>query len=153
MKTTQICTGSASTTLNRVRIKHDNAEQWLVHSDTPEQAILVVSKICNELPVEHFFIAGVTVEEKQLRGGIEVLVMARPKPWRGITRLDQGRVHTWFIRGYRNGIIHTASFPDGKYAGSPEAAFMAAQKYRDRLYSRLATVKNCVAPAFKKKKR
>lgn len=144
MKTTEIYTGSSVPTSYRIRIRGDHKDQWLVHAESPEKAIAIVSKECGGLPVESFFIAGVNVEFRRLRGNppVAVIVSDPPEDWRGISRVDTDRAHAWFLRGYKNGIVHRASFPDKRY-GSPEASLDAARKYRERLYSRLEKAPIC----------
>ena len=138
MKTTEIYTGSSSPTSYRIRIRGEHKDQWLVHAESPEKAVALVSKECGGLPVESFFVAGVNIETKRLHGNppVAVIVNWPPEDWRGISRVDTDRAHAWFLRGYKNGTIHRASFPDRRY-GSPEASLDAARKYRERLYSRL----------------
>lgn len=58
---------------------------------------------------------------------------------KGISRIDSGSTHGWFVRGYKNGKTFPKLFSDGQYC-SKDAAFDAAQLYRDKLFSELAKV-------------
>ncbi len=58
---------------------------------------------------------------------------------KGISRIDSGSTHGWFVRGYRNGKTYSRLFSDLKYGGR-EAAGEAAQAYREELYQKLETI-------------
>jgi len=58
---------------------------------------------------------------------------------KGISRIDSGSTHGWFVRAYRNGKTYSKLFSDGKWQGS-EAALAAARQHRDSLSNRLAQV-------------
>lgn len=60
-------------------------------------------------------------------------------PEKGISRIDSGSTHGWFVRGYRNGQTYSRLFSDGKFGG-PEAALAEAQLYRDKLQEHLENV-------------
>jgi hypothetical protein len=51
---------------------------------------------------------------------------------KGISRIDTGSTHGWFVRGYRNGQTYSRLFSDGK-CGGREEAFEEAVQYRDKL--------------------
>lgn len=55
---------------------------------------------------------------------------------KGISRIDSGSTHGWFVRGYRNGRTYSRLFSDGKCGGG-EAALEAALEFRDKLYAKL----------------
>jgi hypothetical protein len=54
---------------------------------------------------------------------------------KGISRIDSGSTHGWFVRVYREGETHSKMFSDGKYGGK-RAAQKAAREYRED-YERL----------------
>lgn len=58
---------------------------------------------------------------------------------KGISRIDSGSTHGWFVRGYRNGKTYSRLFSDGKF-GSQDAALKEAIAYRDGLHSELDEV-------------
>ncbi len=60
-------------------------------------------------------------------------------PTKGISRIDSGSTHGWFVRGYRNGQTYSRLFSDGKFGGS-EGAFAEALLYRDKLANHLENV-------------
>lgn len=49
---------------------------------------------------------------------------------KGISRMDYGNTHGWFVRVYRDGKVHSKLFSDGVHGGK-EAALKAARKYRN----------------------
>ncbi len=55
---------------------------------------------------------------------------------KGISRIDSGSTHGWFVRGYKNGETHSKLFSDRKSGGKAKAQNLARQ-YRDELYERL----------------
>ncbi|MEM9226619.1 MAG: AP2 domain-containing protein [Verrucomicrobiota bacterium] len=55
---------------------------------------------------------------------------------KGISRIDSGSTHGWFVRGYRNGKTFSKLFSDRK-SGSKGDALEAAVTYRDSLYAEL----------------
>ena len=65
---------------------------------------------------------------------------------KGISRIDSGSTHGWFVRGYRNGVTHSKLFSDRKCGGKGKAQ-KAARQYRDELYAKLEAI-----PKKKKKK-
>ncbi len=58
---------------------------------------------------------------------------------KGISRIDSGSTHGWFVRAYKNGKTYSKLFSDGKWKGSPEA-LIAARQHRDSLSDRLAKI-------------
>ena len=58
---------------------------------------------------------------------------------KGISRVDSGSTHGWFVRGYKNGKTHSKLFSDRKYGGKRKAQNLARQ-YRDELHERLAQI-------------
>lgn len=55
---------------------------------------------------------------------------------KGISRIDSGSTHGWFVRGYKNGKTFSKLFSDLKCGGS-DKAFALAKTYRDKLHSEL----------------
>lgn len=55
---------------------------------------------------------------------------------KGISRLDAGSTHGWFVRGYRNGQTYSRLFSDRKHGGREEALDQA-RAYRDKLWNKL----------------
>lgn len=47
--------------------------------------------------------------------------MARSKANKGISRIDSGSTHGWFVRGYRNGKTYSKLFSDRKCGGKGKA--------------------------------
>ncbi len=60
----------------------------------------------------------------------------RPASMRGISRIDSGNTHGWFVRAYRSGKTHSKFFSDLKNGGKPQALALA-RDYRDQLQSKL----------------
>lgn len=58
---------------------------------------------------------------------------------KGISRIDSGSTHGWFVRAYRNGKTFSKLFSDGKHGGR-EAAFDAASDYRDELHTEIRSL-------------
>ena len=58
---------------------------------------------------------------------------------KGISRIDSGSTHGWFVRGYRNGKTYSRLFSDLKSGGKRKAQQMA-REYRDELYAKLAKI-------------
>lgn len=65
--------------------------------------------------------------------------MARKKANKGISRIDSGSTHGWFVRGYRNGKTYTKLFSDRKCGGKGKAQKLA-KEYRDQLHEMLAAI-------------
>jgi len=65
--------------------------------------------------------------------------MPRKSTNKGISRIDSGSTHGWFVRGYRNGKTHSKLFSDRK-CGGKEAAYEMAKAYREELQVRLGDV-------------
>jgi len=58
------------------------------------------------------------------------------KKYPGISRIDSGATHGWFVRAYRNGKTHSKFFSDLKNKGKGKALALALA-YRDELRARL----------------
>jgi len=58
---------------------------------------------------------------------------------KGISRIDSGSTHGWFVRAYRNGKTYSKLFSDGKWKGS-EPALDAARQHLGSLTDRLAKI-------------
>lgn len=58
---------------------------------------------------------------------------------KGISRIDSGSTHGWFVRGYRNGKTYSKLFSDLK-CGGKEKALEMARAHRDRLHDELDTI-------------
>lgn len=55
---------------------------------------------------------------------------------KGISRIDSGSTHGWFVRGYKNGKTFSKLFSDLKCGGKDDALKMA-REYRDQLHNEL----------------
>lgn len=58
---------------------------------------------------------------------------------KGISRIDSGSTHGWFVRGYKNGKTYSKLFSDLKCGGKKKAQDMA-REYRDKLLTELAAI-------------
>ena len=58
---------------------------------------------------------------------------------KGISRIDSGTTHGWFVRGYRNGKTYPKLFSDRK-CGSKAKAQKLAKAYRDELNEELEKI-------------
>jgi hypothetical protein len=58
---------------------------------------------------------------------------------KGISRIDSGSTHGWFVRAYKNGKTYSKLFSDGKWKGS-DAALAAARQHHEGLQDRLAKI-------------
>jgi len=58
---------------------------------------------------------------------------------KGISRIDSGSTHGWFVRGYKNGRTYSKLFSDMKCGGKRKAQQMA-KEYRDQLHEELAAI-------------
>jgi hypothetical protein len=58
---------------------------------------------------------------------------------KGISRIDSGSTHGWFVRAYKNGKTYSKLFSDGKW-NSTDEALAAARKHREGLYAHLAKI-------------
>jgi hypothetical protein len=58
------------------------------------------------------------------------------KKEKGISRIDSGSTHGWFVRGYRNGKTWSRLFSDIK-CGGREQALAEARAFRDELQEQL----------------
>ena len=65
--------------------------------------------------------------------------MARSKANKGISRIDSGSTHGWFVRGYRNGKIYSRLFSDRKSGGKTKA-LNDAKAFRDELNEKLDSI-------------
>jgi hypothetical protein len=59
----------------------------------------------------------------------------RPTMW-GISRIDSGYTHGWFVRAYKEGRTYSKLFSDSKIGGKNKA-LKAAKEHRDKLFSEL----------------
>ena len=60
---------------------------------------------------------------------------------KGISRIDSGSTHGWFVRGYKNGKTFSKLFSDMK-CGSSEKALELARVYRDKLHAELEKIES-----------
>lgn len=58
---------------------------------------------------------------------------------KGISRIDSGSTHGWFVRGYKNGLTYTKLFSDGKFGGK-KSALDEAVVYRSELVKELEKI-------------
>lgn len=58
---------------------------------------------------------------------------------KGISRIDSGSTHGWFVRGYRNGKTYSKLFSDLKLGGKKKAMDQA-RDYRDNLLKELEKI-------------
>ena len=58
---------------------------------------------------------------------------------KGISRIDSGSTHGWFVRGYKNGKTYSKLFSDLKCGGKRKAQ-KEARQFRDELYEKLAQI-------------
>lgn len=58
---------------------------------------------------------------------------------KGISRIDSGSTHAWFVRGYKNGAVYCKTFSDLKCGGKTKA-LAQAREYRDQLHSELQSM-------------
>lgn len=65
--------------------------------------------------------------------------MAKSKKDKGISRIDSGSTHGWFVRGYRNGKTYSRLFSDLKCGGKRKAQ-QQAREFRDSLHEDLAKI-------------
>lgn len=65
--------------------------------------------------------------------------MAKNKKDKGISRIDSGSTHGWFVRGYRNGKTYSKLFSDKKQGGKNKA-LKAAREYRDSLFEEIQSI-------------
>src|SRR6056300_886240 len=65
--------------------------------------------------------------------------MARSKANKGISRIDSGSTHGWFVGGYRNGKTYSKLFSDRKCGGKGKAQKLA-KEYRDQLTKELEAI-------------
>jgi hypothetical protein len=62
--------------------------------------------------------------------------MGKSKANKGISRIDSGSTHGWFVRGYRNGKTYSKLFSDRKHGGKGKA-LQKAKAHRDELNQEL----------------
>lgn len=55
---------------------------------------------------------------------------------KGISRIDSGSTHGWFVRGYKGGLTYSKLFSDKKNGGKGKALKLA-KEYRDKLHKEL----------------
>lgn len=65
--------------------------------------------------------------------------MAKSKQDKGISRIDSGSTHGWFVRGYKNGKTYSKLFSDLK-CGGKEQALDNARDYRNKLHDELEKI-------------
>jgi hypothetical protein len=65
--------------------------------------------------------------------------MAKTTKNKGISRIDSGSTHGWFVRGYRNGKTYSRLFSDRKCGGKGKA-LAKARAYRDELVAELEKI-------------
>ena len=65
--------------------------------------------------------------------------MAAQKKEKGISRIDSGSTHGWFVRGYRNGKTFSRLFSDLKHGGRDQA-LEEARAFKADLISRLQKI-------------
>ncbi|MFQ3242045.1 MAG: hypothetical protein ACI9JZ_001736 [Lentimonas sp.] len=58
---------------------------------------------------------------------------------KGVSRIDSGSTHGWFVRGYRNGKTYSKLFSDRKNGGKGKAQKFA-KAYRDELIEELDAI-------------
>jgi len=63
----------------------------------------------------------------------------KSKATKGISRIDSGSTHGWFVRGYRNGKTYSKLFSDRKCGGKGKA-HAQAKAYRDELRLELESI-------------
>lgn len=69
----------------------------------------------------------------------KIRYMKQSKANKGISRIDSGSTHGWFVRGYRNGKIYSKLFSDRKIGGKAKALTMA-QAFRDKLNEKIESI-------------
>ncbi len=67
------------------------------------------------------------------------MASGKQKKERGISRIDSGSTHGWFVRGYRNGKTWSRLFSDLK-CGGRESAHKEARTFRDELQRKLEQI-------------
>ncbi len=65
--------------------------------------------------------------------------MVKVNDLKGISRIDSGSTHGWFVRGYKNGKTYSKLYSDGKWGGR-DKALAAAKLFRDSLADRLEKI-------------
>lgn len=63
----------------------------------------------------------------------------KSKKEKGISRIDSGSTHGWFVRGYRNGRTFSRLFSDMK-SGGREESYKLAVEFRDKLYEKIEEI-------------
>ena len=58
---------------------------------------------------------------------------------KGISRIDSGSTHGWYVRRYKNGKTYNKLFSDLKCGGKRKAK-KEARQFRDELYEKLAQI-------------
>jgi hypothetical protein len=64
---------------------------------------------------------------------------------KGISRIDSGSTHGWFVRGYKNGHTFPKLYSDRKCGGTDKALELA-RIYRDKLHTELAKIEGEMLP-------
>jgi len=62
--------------------------------------------------------------------------MTISKSNKGISRIDSGSTHGWFVRGYKNGKTYSKLFSDKK-CGGKKKSLQEAKEFRDKLSKKL----------------
>lgn len=65
--------------------------------------------------------------------------MASNKEDKGISRIDSGSTHGWFVRSYRNGKTYSKLFSDRK-CGGKEQAYALAKSHRKQLAEQVSAM-------------
>ncbi len=65
--------------------------------------------------------------------------MSKDTKNKGISRIDSGSTHGWFVRGYKNGKTYSKLFSDKKWGGKRKA-MDAAREYRNNLLKELELI-------------
>lgn len=65
--------------------------------------------------------------------------MASNKEDKGISRIDSGSTHGWFVRSYRNGKTYSKLFSDRK-CGGKEQAYALAKSHREQLAEQVSAM-------------
>ncbi len=58
---------------------------------------------------------------------------------KGISRIDSGSTHGWFVRGYKNRKTYSKLFSDLK-CGGKRKALLLARRYRDQLLKKIEKI-------------
>ena len=67
---------------------------------------------------------------------------------RGISRVDDARQHSWYVRVYHNNKVYSATIRDGNHRGKRNALRIAI-KYKEQLERWLGAVPYAIRPPFR----